>query len=80
MAQIGRRGIARAFLKISNSQKSQNFNFKILVRHFLRLRLLCIVKKFDSIRTKLTQEIHFEVRHSGNLPSIVACSGSTGGV
>jgi len=27
----------------------------------LRLCLLCIVKKFDSTRTKLTEEIHFEV-------------------
>jgi len=29
-------------------------------------------KKFDSIRTKLTEEIHFEVCYSGNLPPIVA--------
>ena len=28
---------------------------------FFRLCLLCIVKKFDSIRTKLTEEIDFEV-------------------
>jgi len=31
-------------------------------------------KKIDSIRTKLTEEIQFEVCHSGNLPPIVACS------
>jgi len=39
-------------------------------------------KNSDSIRTitKLTEEIHFEVCHSGNLPPIIACSGSTGGV
>jgi len=61
MVQIGRRGPRDAFLKISkNSQKSQNANFKILVNHFLRLCPLCIVK-IDSIRTKLTEEIHFEV-------------------
>jgi len=49
-------------LKISkNSQKSQNSNFKILVHHFLRLYLMCIVKKLDSIRTKLMEEIDFEV-------------------
>jgi len=58
-------------LKISkNSQKSQNSNFKILVYHFLHLCLLCIVKKFDSIGTKLTEEIHFEVcpyRHNASM-------------
>jgi len=49
-------------LKISkNSQKLQNLNFKILVHPFLRLSLLCIVKKLDSIRTELTEEIDFEV-------------------
>jgi len=31
-------------------------------------------KKIDSIQTKLTEEIHFEVCHSGNLLPIVACS------
>jgi len=36
-------------------------NFKILVHHFLRLCLLYIIKKFDSIRTKLTEEIDFKV-------------------
>jgi len=53
---------------------------KFLSIIFLRLCLLYIVKKnFDSIRTKLTEEIHFEVCHSGNLPPIVACCVSTGG-
>jgi len=55
MVQIGRRGTARRLvLKISkNSQKSQNSILKILVHHFLRLCLLCIVKKFrlDSTKT-----------------------------
>jgi len=55
MVEIGRRGGPRdAFLKISkNSQKSQNSNFKILVHHFLRLCLLCIVKniRLDSNKT-----------------------------
>ena len=47
MVQIGRRGTARRFFEnFKNSQKSQNSNFKILVHHFLRLCLLCIVKKF----------------------------------
>jgi len=54
-------------LKISkNSQKSQNSNFKILAHHLLRLCLLCIVKKFDSIPTKLTEEIGFEVCRYGD--------------
>jgi len=57
-------------MKISkNSQKSQNVNFKILVHHFLHLCILHIVKKFDWIRTKLTEEIHFEVcpyRHNAS--------------
>jgi len=50
-------------LKISKkiAQKLQNSNFKILVHHFLRLCLLCIAKKLDSIRTNLTEEIDFEV-------------------
>ena len=38
-----------AFLKISkNSQKSQNSNFEILVHYFLRLCLVCIVKKIST--------------------------------
>jgi len=62
MVQIGCREIAQRLFKISkNSQKSQNSNFKILVHHFLRLCLLGIVKKLDLIRTKLTEEIDFEV-------------------
>jgi len=67
MVQIGRRGTARRlFENFKNSQKSQNSNFKILVHHFLRLCLLCIVKKFDSIRTKLTEDINFEVCPDGD--------------
>jgi len=55
-------GPCDAFLKISkNSEKSQNSNFKILVHHFLRLCLPCIVKKLDSIQTQLTEEPDFEV-------------------
>ena len=54
MVQIGRRGTARRLLKISEKfQKSQNLNVKILVHHFLRLCLVCIVKKIwlDSNKT-----------------------------
>jgi len=67
-------------LKISkNSQKSQNSDFKILVHHFFAfMSPVYCKKKFDSIQTKLTEEIHFEVCHSGNLPPIVACRASTG--
>jgi len=71
MVQIGRRGtVRRLFKNLKNCQKSQNLNFKILVHHFLCLCLLCIVKKFHSIRTKLTEEIHFEVcpyRHNASM-------------
>jgi len=60
MVQIGRRGTARRLFEYFKKifKKSQNSNFKILVHHFLRL---CIVKKIDSIRTKLTEVIDFEV-------------------
>jgi len=47
MVQIGRRRTARRLFENSKkSQKSQNSNFKILVHHFLRVCLLCIVKIF----------------------------------
>jgi len=63
MVQIGRRGTVRRLFENfqKKSQKSQNSNFKILVHHFLPLCLLCIVKKLDSIGTKLTEELDFEV-------------------
>jgi len=44
-------GPCDAFLKISkNSQKSRNSNFKTLVHYFLRLCLLCIVKKLTRFK------------------------------
>jgi len=70
MVHIGRRGTARRLFENLKkfSKKSQNLNFKILVHHFLRLCLLCIVKKIrlDSNKT----EIHFEVcpcRHNASM-------------
>jgi len=78
MVQIGRRETAqRLFENLKNSQKSHNSNFQILVHHFLRLCLLCIVKKFDSIWTKLTEEIHFEVCPYGHNASTDATPLST---
>ena len=59
MAQIGRRGTARCLFK--NSQKSHNSNFKILVHHFFVSVSPVYCKKIDSIRTKLTEEMDFEV-------------------
>ena len=61
--QIGHRGTAqRRFENVKNSQKSQNSNFKILVHHFFApVSPVYCKKKFDSIRTKLTEEIDFEV-------------------
>jgi len=62
MVQIGRRGTARCrFENFKKFSKITDFEFQNLVRYFLRLCLLCIAKKFDSIRTKLTEKIHFEV-------------------
>jgi len=46
--------------------KITEFEFHNSGPSFLRLRLLCIVKKFDSIRTKLTEEIDFEVCPNGD--------------
>ena len=62
MVQIGRRGTARRFFEnFKKFSKITEFEFQNSGPSFLRLCLLCIVKKFDSIRTKLTEEIHFEV-------------------
>ena len=82
MVQIGRRGTMRClFENFKKFSKITEFEFQNSgPSFFLRLCLLFIVKKFDSIRTKLTEEIHFEVCHSGNLPPIVPCSGTTAGV
>jgi len=75
MVQIGRRGTARRlFENFKKFSKNTKFEFQNLVHHFLRMCLPCIVKKFNSIRTKLTEKIDFEVCHSGNFPPIVACS------
>jgi len=75
MVQIGRRGtVRRLFENLKKFSKSQNSNFRILVHHFLHLCLLCIVKKFDSIRTKLTEEIDFEVFPYGDSSSGTAAA------
>ena len=68
MVQIGRRGtVWRLFENFKKFfLKSQNSNCRILVHHFWRLCLLCIIKKFHSIRTKLMEEIDFEVCPYGN--------------
>jgi len=71
-------------LKISkNYQKSQNSNFKILVHHFFAPVSPAYSKKFDSIRTKLTEEIHLEVFpyiDSGNGIAAAACSMTLAGI
>ena len=66
MVKIIRRGtVQRVFENLKKISKITEF--KILVHHhFLRLCLLCIVKKLDSIRTKLTEEIDFEVFPHGD--------------
>jgi len=75
MFQIGRRATARRlFENFKNSQKSQNSNFKILVHHFFSSMSPVYCKKFDSIRTKLTEEIHFEVCPYGDSGNIIAAA------
>ena len=67
MVQIGRRGTARRlFENFKKFSKITEFEFQNSGPSFLRLCFLCIVKKFDSIRTKLTEDIDFEICHSGN--------------
>ena len=62
MVQIGRRGTARRlFENFKKFSKNTKFEFQNLVHHFLRLCLLRVAKKLDSIRTKLTEEVDFEV-------------------
>ena len=62
MVQIGRRGTARRlFENFKKFSKITEFEFQNSGPSFLCLCLLYIVKKFDSIRTKLTEEIDFEV-------------------
>ena len=70
MVQIGH----DAFFKISkNSQESQNLNFKILVHHFFASVSPVYCKKMDSIRTKLTEEIDFEVCPYGDSGNAAFC-------
>jgi len=53
-----------------------NSNFKILVHHFFRLCILCIVKKFrlDSNKTDGAEEIHFEVFPYGDSGNGIAAA------
>ena len=81
MVQIGRRGTARRlFENLKKFSKITEFKFQNSGPSFFASVSPVHCKKFDSIQTKLTEEIHFEICHSGNLPPIVACRGSTGGV
>jgi len=48
-------------LKISKILKNHNSNFQILVHHFFASVSPVYCKKIDLIRTKLTEEIDFEV-------------------
>ena len=79
MIQIGRRGIARRlFENFKKFSKITEIEFQNSGPSFFASVSPVYCEKNDSIRTKLTEEIHFEVCHSDNLPPIVACSGSTG--
>ena len=63
MVQIGRKGTARRlFENFKKISKITEFEFQNSgPSFFLHLCLLCIVKNLDSIRTKLTEEMHFDV-------------------
>jgi len=81
MVQIRRRGTARRFFEnFKKFSKITEFEFQDSGPSFFVSVSPVYCKKIDSIRTKLTEEIHFEVCHSGNLPPIVACRGSAGGM
>ena len=70
MAQIVRRGTARRlFENFKKFSKITEFEFQNPGPSFFASVSPVIVKKFDSIRTKLTEEIHFEVcpyRHNAS--------------
>ena len=79
MVQIG----ATPFWKFQKILKNHHSTFKILVHHLLCLCLLCIVKNSTRVEQNWRRRyiyiyiyIYIEVFHSGNLPPIVACSGS----
>jgi len=75
MVQIGRKGTARRlFENFKKFSKIAEFEFQNSGPSFFASVSPVYCKKIDSIRTKLTEEIDFEVCHFGNLPSIVACS------
>jgi len=85
MVQIGRRGTVRRLFENFKkfSKKITEFEFQNSCPSFFASVAPVYCKKistrFEQF-TKLTEEIHFEVCHSGNLAPIVACRGSTGGV
>jgi len=85
LLMIGRRGTARChFEHLKKFSKITEFEFQNSGPSFFASVFPVYCKKlFDSIRTKLMEEIHFEVCHSGNLLPIEcyalaapACSGS----
>jgi len=66
MTQIGRRGTARRLFENFNPKNHRIRISKFWSIIFLHLCLLCIAKKFDSIQTKLTEKIDFEVYPNGD--------------
>jgi len=71
MAQIGRRGTARRlFENFKKISKITEFEFQNSGPSFFAPMSPVYCKKIDSIRTKLTEEIDFEVcpyRHSASM-------------
>jgi len=68
MVQISHRGtVQRLFENFKMFSKMTEFEFQISGPSFFPF---CVVQKFDSIQTKLTEEIHFEVcpyRHNASM-------------
>jgi len=81
MVQVGHRGTVRRLREnFEKFSKISEFEFQNSgPSFFASVSPVYCKKNFNSIRTKLMEEIHFEVCHSGNLPPIIACCVSTGG-
>jgi len=75
MVQIGRRGTARRpFENFKKFSKITEFEFQNSGSSFLVPVSPVYCKKFDSIRTKLTEEIDFEVCRYGDSGNGIAAA------
>ena len=75
MAQIGRRGTARRlFENFKKNLKITQFEFQNSGPSFFASVSPVYCKKFDSIRTKLMEEIDFEVCPYGDSGNVTAAA------